>query len=377
MKEIKDIIEAYETALTNQQGMALATVVKVEGSSYRQAGARMLVTDDGRLTGAISGGCLEGDALKKALLSIHQRTNKLITYDTTHEENASLGVQLGCNGIVHILFEYINPEQDNHPLSLLKRALQQRVEAVLVTLFSLKHKNDQVGTVLLSLDDASLIGPQGDLDLTFLQADIQQARRNKKSHLKICTLNGLDHEALIEFIAPVLRLYSIGAGNDVKPLVESADIMGWECHVIDGRATHALAARFPKAHMVTLSSSADLCKTLDVDPYTVFALMTHNYSYDIAALEFALNSPTPYIGVLGPKSKLSRMFTDLSQAGIVLDDSAKARIYGPLGLDIGAETAEEIAIAIVAEIKAVMSGRNGHSLKFLPHKIHTAIEIMP
>src|SRR6201991_4776826 len=98
MKEITDIIKSYELALSTGKKMALATVVHVEGSSYRRPGARMLVTDDGQLTGAISGGCLEGDALRKALLAISQQRNKLVVYDTTDDDDLQFGVQLGCNG---------------------------------------------------------------------------------------------------------------------------------------------------------------------------------------------------------------------------------------------------------------------------------------
>ncbi len=112
----------------------MATVVHVEGSSYRRPGARMLVTEDGELTGAISGGCLEGDALRKALLAINQQQNKLVTYDSMDEEDNTIGIQLGCNGIVYILFEPIDAAKENNPIALLEKATQQKSNAVLVTL---------------------------------------------------------------------------------------------------------------------------------------------------------------------------------------------------------------------------------------------------
>src|SRR5688572_20485626 len=147
MKEIKDILQAHHAAVKDGKKTALATVVHVEGSSYRRPGARMLVTEDGRLTGAISGGCLEGDALRKALLAISQGQNKLVTYDTLSDDDAAFGVQLGCNGIVHILFEPIDPKGDHNPIVLLEMSLRQRKNAVLVTLFSLENFHDpQPGT---------------------------------------------------------------------------------------------------------------------------------------------------------------------------------------------------------------------------------------
>src|SRR6476661_9699114 len=137
-KEIVDIVAAFKEAEKHGRKSALATVVHVEGSSYRRPGARMLVEDNGKLTGAISGGCLEGDALRKALLAIEQKQNKLVTYNTLDEDDVQFGVQLGCNGIVHILFEPIIPDENN-PIALLEKCIEQRKNAVLVTLFSLKN----------------------------------------------------------------------------------------------------------------------------------------------------------------------------------------------------------------------------------------------
>ena len=137
MKELNDIIHAYTKAKTDNKRTALATVVHVEGSSYRRPGARMLVTEDGQLTAAISGGCPEGNALKEALLAIMQNQNKLVTHDTTDEDDATFGVQLGCNGIVYILFEPVDDASALHPLTLLQQTAQQRQPVVLATLFSL------------------------------------------------------------------------------------------------------------------------------------------------------------------------------------------------------------------------------------------------
>ena len=128
MKEIEDIVQSFHIAQQAQVKTALATVVLVEGSSYRRPGARMLVTEDGQITGTISGGCLETDAIKKALLTINQQQNKLVAYNSMDDEDFTEGVQLGCNGIVYILFEPIDPEQLNNPIALLQKALQQQKE---------------------------------------------------------------------------------------------------------------------------------------------------------------------------------------------------------------------------------------------------------
>ena len=140
MKEILNIIKAFDEAQQQQLQTALVTLVHVDGSSYRRPGARMLVREDGQLTGAISGGCLEGDALRKALLAMAQKKPMLVTYDTNDEDDASLGLGLGCNGIIQVLIEPINPAEQNNPIQLLEAVAVKRQKAVLITLFSLAKK---------------------------------------------------------------------------------------------------------------------------------------------------------------------------------------------------------------------------------------------
>ena len=185
MKEIEDIINAYKKAQQANKKTALATVVHVEGSSYRRPGARILVTEDGELTGAISGGCLEGDALRKALLAITQQQNKLVTYDSMDEEDNNIGIQLGCNGIVHILFEPINPAKENNPITLLEKLLTQTNVSVLVTLFSLDNSLEQIGTCLLAAVNNNY-GNINDQSLkSKIEKDIATVFENNSSLIKI------------------------------------------------------------------------------------------------------------------------------------------------------------------------------------------------
>lgn len=367
MKEINEILKAYSEAKKAGKKTALATVVKVEGSSYRQPGARMLVTEDGNLTGAISGGCLEGDALRKALLSIHQQQNKLITYNTTNENDSEVGLQLGCNGIVHILFEYINDAVINNPIQLLQQLETERKTAIIETIFSLKRNAPQLGTVLFYRQDSAILH-NNDIALNSIP-DVKKALESKTTIIKQIQDND-ENEALIECIEPVVNLVVAGAGNDVQPLVSIAAIAGWDITIGDGRATHATPKRFPLAKTISVTKPEQFLDTIEIDDQTYFVLMTHDYKYDFAVLKLLLKRGCTYIGILGPKSKLNRMIDDLSLEGIILSEEQRDHIYGPIGLDIGAETSEEIALSIIAEIKAVMSGRTGTSLRYKTQKIH-------
>lgn len=374
MKEISEILNAYSKAKSSGKKTALATVVKVEGSSYRQPGARMLVTEDGSLTGAISGGCLEGDALRKALLSINQQQNKLITYNTSNEDDKEIGLQLGCNGIVHILFEYIDDSVLNNPMHLLQQLELERKEAVIGTVFSLRRQAAQLGTILFYRDNSPFIY-QNDLAL-MLHADIKQAINNKASAIKKIE-DGNQNEILIEYVPSSVSLIIAGAGNDARPLVKMASLLGWEVTVTDGRATHAVKNRFPEAKNVFMAKPEHFLKNnTNIDARTFFVLMTHNYKYDLAVLQLLLKTSSTYIGILGPKSKLNRMLDDLQSEGTEVNPEMLNRIFGPVGLDIGAETSEEIALSIMAEVKAVMSGKNGTSLKYKTDKIHSKIQIV-
>jgi xanthine dehydrogenase accessory factor len=369
MTELSKIINSYQQAHAEGKQAVLATVVKVEGSSYRQPGARMLVTEDGVLTGAISGGCLEGDALRKALLAMHQKQNKLVTYDTSDEDTVEFGVQLGCNGIVHILFEYIDPENPKNPLALLQKVVNSRNDHIIATVFSLKRNAAQTGTsAVFSNGDENFVGVNHEL----IDA-VQHALLHKSSSITDFKTGDHDQTALIEYVPPPISLVIAGAGNDVQPLSKMADALGWDVTVVEGRVTHATQKRFPEAKKIMIVKSEEFIQNIDIDSRTCVVLMTHNYNYDVEVLKQMVTQDCRYIGLLGPKTKLNRMLDDLKNSGKLLTGDQLNKIYGPVGLDIGAETSEEIALSVIAEIKAVMEGKNGSSLRDKKEKIHSSI----
>lgn len=373
MKEILQIIKAYDASVHAGKKSALATVVHLNGSSYRRPGARMLVTDDGELTGAISGGCLEGDALRKAMLVLSQQQSKLVTYDTSDEDDATIGIQLGCAGIIRVLFEPINPNNQNNPVQLLRKAVALRQKTVLVTLFSLEdNRNEQPGTCLLMEENENISGeiPYPELHDAIME-DVNEAMSKKTSGFKNYTNKNISVTAFIEFLQPAISLIVIGAGNDAIPMMQIADSIGWEIRVVDGRSTHAKPERFVSACQVLVSKPEKVLEQIPIDEQTVFVLMTHNYNYDLAMLKELLLRKVTYIGILGPKKKLDRMLEEL-QAGVMkLSQEQLNSIYGPVGLEIGAETPEEIALSIIAEIKAALSGKPGGSLRNKQDVIHS------
>jgi xanthine/CO dehydrogenase XdhC/CoxF family maturation factor len=361
MKELNDIILAYNNAVLQNKQTALATVVKVEGSSYRRPGARMLVTEDGKITGAISGGCLEGDALRKAQFAMFQQRNKIEIYDTTHEDDAAFGIQLGCNGIVYILFEPIEKDDPNNPISLLKKVAKQGKDAVLVTLFSTQKNALQRGTCCFINKVESHFAEE----TKNLKNESEAILRKKTSVVKQNEASSI----LYQFIPPSIQLVIVGAGNDAQPLANMAFLMGWNVIIVDGRPAYATQQRFQNAK-ISLTKPGNILSAIEIDEHTAVVLMTHNYNYDIVALEKLISTNCKYIGALGPKMKLNKMLSDLRDKGITIDNETMQNMYGPVGLDIGAETSEEIALSITAEIKAVFSKKQASSLKEKATEIH-------
>lgn len=371
MKEIVDIVAAYDEAVKQGVKTALATVVLVEGSAYRRAGARMLITENGDLTGAISGGCLEGDALRKARMVIMQQEAMLVTYDTMDDDDARLGVGLGCNGVIYILIEPII-NKANNPIDLLRSIVDSRRHGVLVTLFSLEdRKAHQPGTCLCLTEEGINKGCHG--ELLYGNKLIADAQRVLKSHCSevISYQDEINYTAFIEYVRPVISLVVVGAGNDAIPLTQLAAVLGWDITLVDGRPNYATSSRFPSAKRIIIAKPETVLAQIQLTEQTAFVLMTHNYNYEVALLRELLPLDTPYVGVLGPKKKLYRMLDELEESGYPVTEQQLVKIHGPVGLDIGSENSEEIALSIVAEIKAVLSGRTGHSLKFKPVSIHS------
>lgn len=362
MTELQRLLLAYDQHRAAGQPCALATVVEVLGSAYRRPGARMLVTQDGELTGAISGGCLEGDARLRARRVIFQGEPALVTYDTRDEDDPRHGLGPGCQGVVRILLEPLDFQDAANPLELLRGFARHPAPAVLATVFETDTSGPKatVGQRLL-LSAAGAVQGTPMLAESLAQAARATLALGHSQVLDLATDAG-PVRALLEVLTPPLRLVVYGAGNDAQPLVHLAGLLGWHVTVVDGRPHLATAARFPEAAAVRTVPVSEL-ETQEPDPLAYHVLLSHNYAYDLAALQTLLHSPAPYVGLLGPRLKATRLLGELATAPAALVQQLRVRLHSPIGLDLGSETPEEIALAIVAEIQAQRSGRRGQSLR--------------
>jgi xanthine/CO dehydrogenase XdhC/CoxF family maturation factor len=365
MKELQEILKKI-SALPDEKAV-LATVVDVRGSSYRRAGARMLIGAGGETIGTVSGGCLESDVLERAKKVLRTGEPEVFTYDTTAAEDSVFSLNMGCRGVIRILLE---PARANEIFEFLQHCAASRKSCVVATLIA-KSENFSLpvgAKILFSSEKDS--GRETNPIIKDVAADAAQALANNRKFSKVYEADAETAEFFIESINPPVNLLLFGAGYDAIPLVAFAKELGWRVTLIDHRAAWANAERFPDGDEIIISRAENLDENLFKDENSVAVLMTHNYEADREILSRLLDSSCRYIGALGPKKRTENLIEELRRAGKSFDESRLNRLYAPIGLDIGSETPEEIALAIIAEIRSVLSNREGGFLRSRRGGIH-------
>jgi xanthine dehydrogenase accessory factor len=357
MKETAQILDLWSSIAAASEEAVLVTVVKTQGSSYRLPGARLLLTEHGQRVGSISGGCLEDDVVKKAWW-LTEKGPVVRRYDTTPDNEISTsGYGLGCNGIVHALMERVKPGQPAM-LDLLRQVRTLRQPAVVAHV--LEPVSEIGRRLILNLRGQVVhnIAPEISVEV---EAETRAALASGSNRLIRCG----ERELFLETLAPAVRLLVFGAGDDAIPLTEFAKYLGWSVSVFDGRSHYARREKFPNADevMVRVPGAA----TPSVDLWTVAVLMSHSYSQDLAALRELAGLPLRYLGILGPNKRTIQL---LSDAGVDRSQTG-AKLHGPMGLDIGADGPEQVALAVIAEIQASLNGRDGGTLQTRDGSIHS------
>lgn len=367
MKEIEKIIERYDKATLNGEKLALGTVVKVEGSAYRRIGARLLVSETGHWTGGISGGCLEGDALKRAKIAILKDESSIVVYDTMEDDEHQIGVGLGCNGRIEVLFTPIKTDDNDNQIEFLKQIINKRQPTILLQILSVKNSDSNLCGQFFTTNNLDKLATQTELSLEKIQEGIATVFYKRKSNIFTLTNDKNESfEVLFEHIRPKIKLLCIGDNYDVNAMVNVGNELGWSVHVV-GKARKVGKILLQKVDSFTDFAKANTIKT---DDYTAIVLMSHDYKTDLDLLEGFIHLDVPYIGLLGPKKRMIKMNQALYTHNIGVDLIQQNHLYSPVGLDIGAETPEEIALAIAAEILAVFRERNAGFLRNRVGSIH-------
>lgn len=376
MNEVQRIIQCWARLRERGQRAALATVVAVEGSTYRRPGARMLVSEDGEAEGAISGGCLERDVFRQAARVLHSGEPAVTVYDSTGED-LDEGYSLGCNGVVVVLVEPLAPDGPVGALDFIADCLRRRRKGVVATVFAVRGGvRTRVGARLVLADDGSISATGIDDEPTreLLCAEAAKAlHKGRSSRIRIRTPAG-ELDAFTEVVAPPLALTIFGAGHDALPLAQFAQALGWHVSVVSRNAGHGIHARFSAADRVLVAEAGEALDGLPQEGGAIAVVMTHNYFEDLRVLRALIPRGPRYVALLGPKRRTARLLAALEDEGVMSCGEPLPWLHGPAGLDIGADTPEEIALAIVAEIRAVIGGSAGGFARALRGPLHARDE---
>jgi xanthine dehydrogenase accessory factor len=335
--ELKEIIEQAKINQDQNIKNVLVTVVDLEGSSYRKPGVRMLIAEDGKMTGAVSGGCVEKEIIHRSASVFQKEEAKIMTYDGRY--------RLGCEGILYILIEpfYISEE--------LYRCFSNAI---------LERTTVKTATYYCKEDDAR--GNFGS-SIHFQNSESY----NFSKHFNAGDSN-LTH-SFQQSLKPAFQLQIIGAEHDAVKLCQMASLLGWQVDVITSIKDPKTKADFPGANTV-IGSDPENIDFSSVNTNTGIVLMNHSYVQDLKyLLKLADHSPA-YLGILGAAKRRDNLFSEIFEYNPEISEAFLDGICTPAGLNIGAQTPEEIALSILAEIMAIVHNKKPNSLKNITGKLH-------
>jgi len=354
--ETRAVLDGLAALCRDGKRAALATVVRVVGSAYRHEGAKLLVAEDGRTTGNVSGGCLEQDVREVALQVIRSGAASLRSYCSGSDEIEAWNLGLGCEGRVDV---FVEPALQTRPRE--RALLDGRAAFAVCTVIDGKGEGGGGKRAVVTRDHV-----EGDLGSTLLNARVAERARESLGGERSGLHEIAGRTVFVDVLLPPPQLVVCGAGEDAAPLARLAVQVGFRVVVVDRRPGYLTADRFARAARLLESDPAGLAQSLSLDASSYAVVMTHNFAEDQEYLRALLETSVAYIGMLGPRQRTERMLRDLSVAG-PLDEP---RVYGPVGLDIGTDGAEQVALSVIAEILAIRSGRRPKSLRERSAPIH-------
>lgn len=366
--EPRKILRLWRTALAANEEIALATVVRVNGSSYRKPGARMLVTRSGMRAGTVSGGCLEAEVSKK-IWWLTESGPSLQRYATTFDEDGTVLYGLGCGGTVDILME--RGPNAKGVLDAMIAACEPRRPSAILTVIESDCAEVPVGSrQILSADGEIHFADHAPSELGSRLAAIgQQVLSDRVSSTSTLEWEGSRFDLFAEYLSPPPALYIFGAGDDAQPLNSFANSLGWHITVADGRAHLTTRDRFPLADRLVTLDLADPLSSLPIASADAAVILTHSYRQDGILLDALLPLDLAYLGILGPRRRTAQLIRESASGA----HANIARLHTPVGLDIGAGAPESIALSIIAEIHAVLNGREARRLRS-PESLLAAVQ---
>jgi xanthine/CO dehydrogenase XdhC/CoxF family maturation factor len=333
---------------SGEDSLVLVTIIGTEGSTYRKPGAMMLISRDDSFEGMISGGCLEGDLLHHAAEVFSSGQAKFVTYDMHAGDDLVWSLGLGCDGIIHLMLQRLDRE---HGFAFLEQ-LEASHAVRRAVLLALTTRSDG-GLPLASFALLDQSGKScGEPALLRMLQEISQPAWPEWRYRKICeTENSEASETILVNIPPQTRVLVCGAGPDAVPVVRALTALDWDVYVVDHRPAYARADRFTDKCRVIQARPEQLAELVDLDEFDAAVVMSHHLENDSIYLTQLAKKDLTYLGCLGPRARRDRL---RKMAGC-----PEQQVFGPVGLDIGAELPDAIALSLVAEIHAVLNHRSG------------------
>ena len=353
---LSSLLEFYR-AHRKDEALVLGTVITTEGSTYRKPGAMMLIARDSSYRGLISGGCLEADLAEHASEVFADGKTRNVCYDMSEGDDFAWGLGLGCDGIIHLMLQRLESRNGFGFLELLDSALEASSSGLLSLVTATTDPGFSIGDFALDCGpnfrtgDPGLMQSTNSPEGTRFSSGHNMSRRYWQDTVE--TDAGVLNLLLIPIMPPPTILIC-GAGHDAVPVARLAAEMGWSCLVVDHRPGFARPDRFPPDCDIRLIQPGSLDESIDLGRIDAAVLMTHHLGHDRSYLSQVIKASVSYIGLLGPRARRDRLLEEIGVTDV--------HVYGPAGLDIGAEMPESIALSIIAEIHAFLNRRDGNML---------------
>jgi xanthine dehydrogenase accessory factor len=352
---VRQILETFDKWRADGRSMVLATVYETLGSTYSKAGQRILIGADGRYQGLVSGGCLEGDLAERARTVLETNRAAAVTYDMRGEADELFGLGVGCEGLIRVLLQPLLAVRGYQPFaSIAQHQLASRPAVVATVIEEGARPGMTVGATMI------VAGSREAWDLDDAAQDVlgkacERALRTGETRYSRDE-SGLG--VLYAILKPVPRLLLLGAGLDAVPLVNMGADLGWRVTVVDHRPAYLERGGFERAECVIHVVPRLLAETVPLADFDAIIVMSHHLTTDRTYLGQLADVDTRYLGVLGPRARKERLLAGLRETGQAL----RSRLKGPVGLNIGADSPESIALSVLAELQATLSGATAEPL---------------
>lgn len=360
----RQLLETFEGWRRDGERIVLATVTATAGSTYSKPGAQMLISGSGQFRGLLSGGCLEGDLVEHAKDVLGSATPRGVRYDMRNRDEDELwGLGLGCDGAIDIFLQPLDGEYE--PFASIARGISARDPlAYALVLASTASGLSPGACVVVRADAIETHGMPERLSAPLAEAARERRAAGGASREHILVQGG-DAEVLCAGVPLPVRLLVLGGGPDAVPLVRIARELGWYVTVVDHRRAYVERMAGAGVDQALEANPVELASRLDPDDFDAAIIMSHHLQSDRGYLRALATSGVRYVGLLGPRARRDRLLADLGPSAAAL----ASRVYGPVGLDLGADTPQGIAIAIAAEIHAVLKGRSPRHLSGAPAQV--------